>query len=1074
MRQQRAVLALVLVAGLIGGVAAPVALAGLSSPACAFADSETATECVISSNWTIGAGGVLSNNFPAPGLPGPYAFHKDLHITNTGDIQAIGTLGITLNIDGAQGGTGALIMDAAASVINTSEDGDPPNSGAGPVVITATGGASLAVGSTIKAENTTQGGGGGDISLSFGASSSFAGLISSQAKTGTTSNSGGDITITVTGDLVVSASAEINSEKNADSGKSGDIVITVSGDMTMQGGGSDGATITANHPNATNGLPGGNIRIDVGSGNDGVFTMQSGTLIDSGGGGRAGNIWINAGESIDIAQGARVLAGQRSEQSTRGHGGRIWVEAGCEVNIDGTLSSQGQDPGADLVHVSGCQVNIGATGVVESTGNAHEPGAPASCDNVDDDNASVGGAPASVSNQPGEVLRDHPATSSTCVEIWGRHIVIDSGAQVSADFALGAGTQGHGWIDIFAEQDVTIHGPASGNYTVHVNSLDGNDVAGDLTVKAKKGFVWLDGLSLQANATSNGSSGGHVIVQAKGNVTFDGTSVEALGSQGTNAGHVEDGGTIEGRSFAGTLTGGPAGKLDTAAFDNNGAVILQSCLGTTYTGYTAPGALSILANDCSVTEPSFPAYVNFNPNGAWDECGTLRLSGLKFNDLDNNNANNGEPGLSGWTIHVTGPNSFDTTAVTGVGGAWSLVLPGPGTYTVCEVLQPNWTQTYPLAGPGTTGCAPGEGPIGYLVNTADFVGGCCNGADITGLDFGNFLVQRLITCKEDPNRAPLLTRTVNLNMPLGGGGVAGDPQNYGTLQAAYDAAKVSLQTEVIGMYSKTTENVVLNGSKSLTITQCESAQITAANSALPVWKITSTGKLLIIGPDSVGGTVGWELVTGGHTLKSIRSNGASVAGVRVSSNSNDVSFNNISSSGIGLDILGSSNKFKSGTIGPNTGGGVHIGAGKTGNSVSGATIQDNAGYGVWVEGNSNTISSNKLYRNALGIKITGASNQIKSNQVETSTGDGIYVAGNSNVIQDNKVSKNGGNGITVAAGTGNNLKSNSSNNSGENAGFEFARSVAIVNGGSNKADGKSIPSSAKCSAFFAGATASCE
>ena len=89
-----------------------VALAGLSSGACAFADSETATECVISAAWTVGGGGVGANNFPAA-LPGPFAFQKDLHITGTGAIDAIGSAGITVTIDGTSGGTGALIMDNA-------------------------------------------------------------------------------------------------------------------------------------------------------------------------------------------------------------------------------------------------------------------------------------------------------------------------------------------------------------------------------------------------------------------------------------------------------------------------------------------------------------------------------------------------------------------------------------------------------------------------------------------------------------------------------------------------------------------------------------------------------------------------------------------------------------------------------------------------------------------------------------------------------------------------------------------------------------------------------------------------
>ena len=36
------------------------------------------------------------------------------------------------------------------------------------------------------------------------------------------------------------------------------------------------------------------------------------------------------------------------------------------------------------------------------------------------------------------------------------------------------------------------------------------------------------------------------------------------------------------------------------------------------------------------------------------------------------------------------------------------------------------------------------------------------------------------------------------------------------------------------------------------------------------------------------------------------------------------------------------------------------------------------------------------------------------------------------------------------------------------------RSVVVVNGGGNKADGVSIPAAAKCTTFFTGATGTCE
>ena len=243
-----------LVAGLLSvvglGVVAGPAAAGISSAACAFADSETATECVISSAWTSNPdNNVALNHFPGA-LPGPgvngFVFHKTLHITPTGSINAstAGAPGITLTIDnvGFPASAGALVMDDAAALIDTSDVSG--NDNAGPITVTASGGAQLASGSVVTSENNSLAGNGGAIGLTLGASSSFAGTISSQSTTGQSGN-GGKITIGVTGNLTLASTAVINSEKDADSGTGGDIVITVSGDMTMQGTLPAGALITS-------------------------------------------------------------------------------------------------------------------------------------------------------------------------------------------------------------------------------------------------------------------------------------------------------------------------------------------------------------------------------------------------------------------------------------------------------------------------------------------------------------------------------------------------------------------------------------------------------------------------------------------------------------------------------------------------------------------------------------------------------------------------------------------------------------------------------------------------------------
>jgi uncharacterized repeat protein (TIGR01451 family) len=333
-------------------------------------------------------------------------------------------------------------------------------------------------------------------------------------------------------------------------------------------------------------------------------------------------------------------------------------------------------------------------------------------------------------------------------------------------------------------------------------------------------------------------------------------------------------------------------------------------------------------------------------------------------------------------------------------------------------------------------------------------------------------------CKQDAARSKLLTRTVDTTRPVGGGdGDPGNPINYHHVEAAYDAAKVSPGTraEVIGLFSTTTENLVLDDytAKSMTLTQCASAQVTAANPGLPVWRLTATRKLLIIGADSVGGTFGWELVTGGHELKGIRANNASVAGVRISSNSNAVSWNAIAGNAIGLDVLGKSNTLKGSAIGPNAGAGVHFGPAASGNTLSGTTIRDNAGNGVWLEGSSNKVQSSKVLRNVPnGFLVSGAGNSILSNTIDANSGDGVYVTGTNNLFKGNKVSKNNDDGFDIS-GSGNRLASNASNNGGsggssENGGYEYRLTVGAVNLGGNKADGIRIPKTSapqKCPTF---------
>ena len=177
--------------------------------------------------------------------------------------------------------------------------------------------------------------------------------------------------------------------------------------------------------------------------------------------------------------------------------------------------------------------------------------------------------------------------------------------------------------------------------------------------------------------------------------------------------------------------------------------------------------------------------------------------------------------------------------------------------------------------------------------------------------------------------------------------------------------------------------------------------------------------------------MGWLVETGGHELKSVRADGASEAGIRVLGSNNKVSWNDADWNGVGVDVFGSKNTLKGGSVSSNDTFGVRFNAGANTNTLSGATIQSNGSHGVFVEG--------------------GTGNIIKSNTANKNTGDGFR--------------NNGSN---------TNFNSNKSNNGAslgkyENLGAEYRFVTTGINGGSNKADGVSVPNALKgCTSFNAG------
>ncbi len=996
-----------LMIGLVAGLLWFGAGAAWAAPsaACPTPFDDAGTECTLSAGL-----------HPFTGI---ITFTKTVHFLANSHLDATGPpfgVGITLNVNGAPGLN--FIMEANS----IDEANDPPafpnlNASAGPITIDVSGNFLMQSGSSISAENDASGGSGGEIKITVHGDS--------MTLCGTTHTTAG-----------LAAGCVGNTAPGA----------TISSQKTVAGGGGQAGNITLAVGSTPPAIP-----------FSGVFTMEPGSVVTANSALSAGDIKITSGKSMDIngsvlSESTNPLFGVPNQP--RG-GATITLKGGCALTVTdgGKVSSKGADPGADLVHLEACDVVI--YGLVQSTTTAGHA-VPVNPDpnhcNLDTAAHPLGGA----------------ANFTACVEIWAENITIDNtgthNGEVNAD---GVRAPNRAWIDLFAFKNISTNGDTD-NYLIHANGeASTNTFGGVITVKAKTGKVetlGLGTLAIQANAnapTSAGGNGGAVIIEAGGagspvgDVDLGTATIQAIG----HTGNVSDtGGSIAVRSFQGNITGSAPGSLDAHGDGgaNPGIITLTACLTDPAVTYIAAGGTTNPAAGTFVvcpgpTMPTFPANVG-GPGATfffdtahiqfWAACEFGpggRKSGVKFNDLNNNGVKDpGEPVLNGWMIHVINSSGVDALAPQATGfsgpGQYTFIGLPAGTYTVCEELKTGWTQTFPTVVPPppgetlATNCAGLGTGLGLVFGPNGYNFTISTGNEnLQNNDFGN---HENPTCKEDPNRANLLTRIVNPSKPLGGGGVPGNPKNYDKIQKAYNDAIASAISEVIGLSSNTNENLVLGGTKSLIITQCDSAKVTAADSNQPVWNITSTGKLTIISPDSYGGTIGWRIQTNYHDIKSIRAYGASQYGVQIIGNSNSVSFNAVSGNKIeGVRIEGDSNTIKSGTISGN-GIGVHLTSTANGNNVSGGTVQGNTGDGIFVEGSGNTLDSEKVY-------------------------------------------SNGGHGVhTTSTASSTTLKSVSSGNP-ENTGAEFLLGVAATNGGGNKADGTSIPktnSPTKCPTFPAAGT----
>ncbi|MCX6676922.1 MAG: SpaA isopeptide-forming pilin-related protein [Methanothrix sp.] len=116
-------------------------------------------------------------------------------------------------------------------------------------------------------------------------------------------------------------------------------------------------------------------------------------------------------------------------------------------------------------------------------------------------------------------------------------------------------------------------------------------------------------------------------------------------------------------------------------------------------------AYSVELKDVDATDKNFA-----------NKLSSYSISGMKYNDLNGNGANDGEPGMEGWTIQLSKEGSTVNSTTTGKDGSYKFVDLMPGSYSVKEIELSGWART-----------APQEGS--YSVMLVD--------ADATGKDFGN-------------------------------------------------------------------------------------------------------------------------------------------------------------------------------------------------------------------------------------------------------------------------------------------------------------------------------------------------
>ncbi len=147
-------------------------------------------------------------------------------------------------------------------------------------------------------------------------------------------------------------------------------------------------------------------------------------------------------------------------------------------------------------------------------------------------------------------------------------------------------------------------------------------------------------------------------------------------------------------------------------------------------GFTSGSNPQFRLDGEGIGQKTIPIPIPLTPTG--------EIHGTKFYDLNNNGIiDAGEPGLPGWTVTLETTIDgivFTHTSITDSNGDYVFTDLAPAEYIISELLQQQWTQTFPNCNQAYSVPInkPGAGPYGWCINLGE-------NEISTGWDFGNFL-----------------------------------------------------------------------------------------------------------------------------------------------------------------------------------------------------------------------------------------------------------------------------------------------------------------------------------------------